>query len=231
MSSASSSELRTGRPTLSVGVLAGGAQDLGSNIALLERAGVRFVHVDVMDGRFCPPIMGSVADVASIETALIKDVHLMIDDPIEHVAEYARAGAGVITVHVETRDPDATLRAIATASPAVDSADRILRGLAVLPTTPLDALRPFLDLVDVVLVLGVTPGHPERDPAALDRLSEVANLVEDRDVLVAFDGGVTADEIGTLAGSGADVIVTGSAVFRGTARPAAVLATMQGQLA
>jgi ribulose-phosphate 3-epimerase len=230
MSSASSSERRLGFPTLSVGVLAGGAPDLRANVALLERAGVRFVHVDVMDGRFCPPTMGGVDEVASIETSLVKDVHLMIADPIEHVADYARAGAGVISVHVETFDPAATLRAIAAASPAVDPADRVRCGLAVLPTTPTEALSPFLDLVDTLLVLGVTPGDRERDPAALDRLSRVAGLVDGRDVLVAFDGGVTADEIGTLADAGADIIVSGSAVFSAAKPPAAVLATMLEQL-
>jgi ribulose-phosphate 3-epimerase len=222
MNSTPSSELLALRPALSVGVLAGGHVALRSNLELLERSGVPLVHIDVMDGEFCSVRAGSVADVADIETRLLKDVHLMVADPTAHVAAYARAGAGLITVHAESRDPAAALRAIA--------AHCVRRGLAILPTTPIEALLPFVDVIDVVLVLGVIPGERERDPAALSRVSAAAALVHDRGVLVAFDGGVTADDVGALAAAGADLIVSGSAIFSGGRAPEEVLATMQGQL-
>jgi ribulose-phosphate 3-epimerase len=231
MSSSPSSELRALTPALSVGVLAGGEGALTANLRMLERAGVGAVHVDVMDGRFCPVEMGGTTAVASIETHLFKDVHLMIHDPIEHVTEYAAAGADLITMHVETGDPAATLGAIAELRNVNACARSVLRGLALLPGTPLRAITPFLDLVDVLLVLAVTPGVPGTDPSARARLADARRLVRGRDVLVAFDGGVKPGDIGALAGLGADLIVSGSAIFAGPTPPSDVVAAMQAQLA
>jgi ribulose-phosphate 3-epimerase len=222
--------LRQLTPALSVGVMAGGEGALAANLEMLRRLGVGVVHVDVMDGRFVPVESGGVAAVASIETDLLKDVHLMIDDPIEHVADYAAAGADLITVHVEARDPADTLRSIADL-PNGNAPDRpVLRGLALLPATPIEAVTPLIDLVDVLLVLAVTPGVPGTDPAAGSRLAAARAIADDLAVLVAFDGGVKPDDVASLAGLGADLIVSGSAIFAGPAPPADVVAAMQAQL-
>ena len=231
MSSPPSSELGELTPALSVGVLAGGEGALAANLEMLARLGVGVIHVDVMDGRFVPVEVGGVAAVTSIETDLLKDVHLMIEDPIEHVADYAAAGADLITVHVETRDPAATLRAIADLPNANAPGRPVLRGLALLPATPLEAVTPLLDLVDVLLVLAVTPGVPGTDPAARTRLADARAVAEGRGVLVAFDGGVKPDDVASLAGLGADLIVSGSAIFAGPAPAADVVSAMQEQLA
>jgi ribulose-phosphate 3-epimerase len=230
MSSSLASELHALSPTLSVGVLAGGEGALVANLEMLERAGVRLVHVDVMDGRFCPTELGGVDAVASIKTSLLKDVHLMIDEPVDHVAEYAAAGADLITVHAETRDPAATLRAIGTLPNSNGEGRSVLRGLALLPASPLDTVTPYLDLVDVLLVLAVTPGVAGTDPSARARLAEARRLLHGREVLLAFDGGVKPDDVATLVGLGADLIVSGSAIFVGHAPPSLVVAAMQAQL-
>jgi len=230
MCSLPSSELRELTPALSVGVMAGGEGALAANLEMLEGLGVGVVHVDVMDGHFVPVDLGGVAAVMSIETDLLKDVHLMIEDPIEHVADYAAAGADLITVHVETRDPAATLRAIADL-PNVNAPGRpVLCGLALLPATRLEAVTPLLDLVDVLVVLAVTPGVPDTDPAARIRLSDARALADDHGVLVAFDGGVKPNDVASLAGLGADLIVSGSAIFAGSAPATDVVAAMQVQL-
>jgi ribulose-phosphate 3-epimerase len=230
MSSPPSSDLRELTPALSVGVMAGGESALAANLEMLQRLGVGVVHVDVMDGRFVPVDVGGIAAVMSIESDLRKDVHLMIEDPIEHVAEYAAAGADLITVHVETRDPGTTLRAIADL-PNVNAPGRpVSCGLALLPSTQLQAVSPLLDLVDVLLVLAVTPGVPGTDPAARIRLADARAIADDHGLLVAFDGGVKPDDVAALAAIGADLIVSGSAIFAGPAPAADVVAAMQAQL-
>ena len=212
---------------------AGGAERLGEHLAMLAGAGVPLVHVDVMDGRFWPLQRGGADAVAALDTPLLKDVHLMVDAPLDQLPAYARAGADVVTVHLEALDdPGAALRAIGALENANDPRRPVRRGLAVLPSTPVDAAADWLDLVDLLLVLGVGPDRPGRDPHAHDRLARAADLTRGRDgVLVGFDGGVTPGEVGALAALGADLVVTGTAVFSDERPPADVIAAMHGQLA
>jgi ribulose-phosphate 3-epimerase len=195
---------------------------LGAELALLERAGVALVHVDVMDGCFCPPLTVGPPVVRAMRTPLLKDVHLMIQDPLDKVADYVGAGADIVTVHVEsTTHVHRVLQHLATLPNANDPERGLVRGLALNPGTPLAALEPLLDELELVLLLAVNPGWGAQRfiPATMARIAAAREMIErsGRDVLLGVDGGITRDNVGQLAGTGVDVVVTGSAVFDGKA--------------
>lgn len=214
--------LRSLRPTLSVGMLTADLLSLGSELAILERAGVGVVHVDVMDGCFVPPLTVGPPIVKALKTTLLKDVHLMIRDPLEKLGDYVAAGADMITVHQESCvHIHRVLQALGGMKPPADPARGIVRGIALNPGTPLETLRPLLPEVEMVLLLAVNPGWGGQRfiPATLERLREVKQIVaaSGRDIVVGVDGGVTRDNVGSIAAAGAELIVTGSAVFDGKA--------------
>ena len=211
---------------LSVGINAADPLRVGEEIDLLGDAGVRFLHVDVMDGRFCPQLMGSAGLVAALPDGFTVDVHLMVEDPLAHVDSFVAAGAGVLTFHLEaTHHPHRVLQSLAGSG--------VTRGVALSPGTPVPALEPLLDDVDLVLMLAVNPGWPGQSfiPATAGRLAAARELIGDREIMLAVDGGVTRDNVDYVASLGADVIVAGSAVFAGgdTARGArAMMAATAG---
>lgn len=207
-------------PTISVGMLTADLANLGRDIALLEGTGVPIVHFDVMDGCFCPASTIGPPVVAAVETSMLKDVHLMIEAPLRKVGDYVKAGADMVTVHVESdRYVRRTLVELGAMENANDAERGILRGVAVNPGTPVWALEPLLDVVDYVLVLAVDPGWGGQRFGAPtpERVAQIRSLVaaSGRDILVGVDGGVTKANIGEVAATGADIIVTGSAVFDG----------------
>lgn len=214
------SMLRELAPTVSVGMLTADLANLGRDIAVLEGTGVGVVHFDVMDGCFCPATTIGPPVVKAVRTAMVKDVHLMIEAPLHKVAGYVAAGADIVTVHVESeRYVRRVLVELGSMANANDADRGIVRGVALLPGTPVAAVEPVLDLADYVLVLAVDPGWGGQkfgDPTP-DRVAEVRSLVASsgRDILVGVDGGVTKANIGEVAATGADLIVTGSAVFDG----------------
>lgn len=212
--------LRTLAPTVSVGMLTADLADLGRDIAVLEGTGVGVVHFDVMDGCFCPMTTIGPPIVKAVRTSMIKDVHLMIEAPLRKVADYVAAGADMVTIHVESeRYVRRTLVELGSMENANEPARGIVRGLALLPGTPVAAIEPVLDLTDYVLVLAVDPGWGGQRFASPtpERVAEVRSLVAASgcDVLVGVDGGVTKANIAEVAATGADLIVTGSAVFDG----------------
>lgn len=214
--------LRSLRPTLSVGMLTADLLSLGSELAILERAGVGVVHVDVMDGCFVPPLTVGPPIVKALKTTLLKDVHLMIRDPLEKLGDYVAAGADMITVHQESCvHIHRVLQALGGIKHPADPARGIVRGIALNPGTPLETLRPLLPEVEMVLLLAVNPGWGGQRfiPATLERLREVKQIVaaSGRDIVVGVDGGVTRDNVESIAAAGAELIVTGSAVFDGKA--------------
>ncbi len=214
--------IRDAAPTLSVGMLTADLLSLGSEIALLEGAGVRLVHFDVMDGCFCPMTTIGPPVVKAVRTPLVKDVHLMIEEPRTKVADYVAAGADLVTVHVEAdRHLHRVLQELGGLENANDPERGLLRGAALNPGTPVEALEPLFDHLDYVLLLAVNPGFGGQRFAAETprRLERVRALVEasDRDVLLGVDGGITRDNVADVAALGPDVIVTGSAVFDGRA--------------
>jgi len=209
-------------PTISVGILTADLMALGADLARLDGTGVPLLHVDVMDGCFTPMMTVGPPLVKAMRTPLLKDVHLMITDPLEKLADYVSAGADVITVHVEScTHVHRVLQQLGTMKNATDAARGIVRGLALNPGTPLEAIEPLLDDVDLVLLLAVNPGWGGQRfiPATIGRIARARRMLEaaGRRILLGVDGAITKDNIRSVAGTGVDLVVTGSAVFDGKA--------------
>ena len=218
-------QLRSLAPTLSVGVLTADWMSLGAEVAILENAGVSLLHFDVMDGRFCPALTMGPALVKAVRTPLLKDVHLMIEEPLDKIAAFVDAGADVLTFHVEaTTHPHRVLQALRGAVNANDPARGVARGIALNPGTPLEAAEPLLDEVDIVFLLAVNPGWGGQKfiPATRRRMDRLLEMIRrsGRDILIGLDGGITRDNLSDAVHSRADIIVTGSAVFDGKAAAA-----------
>ncbi|HTL68693.1 MAG TPA: ribulose-phosphate 3-epimerase [Lacunisphaera sp.] len=211
--------LGAGAPHLSVGVVSANWMALEADLRALDEAAVKLLHFDVMDGCFCPMSTLGAALVAKVRTPLLKDVHLMIDEPLPQLEAYVAAGADIVTIHVEsTRHPHRALQALGRMKNVNDPARGIARGLALNPGTPLEVVAPLRDELDLVLLLGISPGWGGQQlvPTTGDRLRRLRDLVGD-DVLVGVDGGITRQNASALAGTGVDIVVTGSAVFEGGA--------------
>lgn len=214
--------LRELSPTVSVGLLTADLLRLGSEISLLERTGVRIVHVDVMDGCFVPAMTVGPPWIKALTGSLLKDVHLMVQDPIGKVADYVACGADIITVHVEADlHIHRVLQSLGKMVNANDPARGLVRGIALNPGTPVEALEPLLDEVEMVTLLAVNPGWGGQSfiPSTFPRIEKVRRLLlqQKRDILLGVDGGVTRANIAEIGAAGADIIVTGSAVFDGKA--------------
>jgi ribulose-phosphate 3-epimerase len=185
---------------------------LAEEVRAVEAAGADWIHVDVMDGRFVPNITVGPLILRAIrrETTLPLDVHLMILEPERYVADFREAGADWISVHVE-------------ASPHLHRTVQNIRalgaraGVALNPHTPEDAVRYLLDDLDLILVMSVNPGFGGQAfiPEVLPKLRALRALIDStkRDIVLAIDGGVSAETAGAAIRAGARVLVAGSAVF------------------
>jgi ribulose-phosphate 3-epimerase len=198
-------------PLLSVGIATADWMHMGDELRRLEAAGADYVHIDVMDGCFCPQLTVGAQVIGALRTKLPKDVHLMIEEPLEKVRAYVDAGADMLTFHVEaTRHPHRVLQALGKS---------VKRGIALNPGTPVTAVEPLLDEVELVLVLAVNPGWGGQRfaPGTERRLAAVRELIDrsGRAVMLGVDGGVTRENVGSVAAMGVNVIVAGSAVFDG----------------
>lgn len=203
---------------LSVGVLSADLMSLADDIALLERSGVGMLHFDVMDGHFVPQLTVGPAFVKAVKTKMLKDVHLMIENPFDFIKQYASAGADIISVHVESCvHVRACLQFIGTFKNINDPQRGIAAGVAVNPGTALCDVKPLLEDADVVTLLGVNPGFPGQTlyPDTAARAEKLRELIEEtgRDIFLCIDGGVTKENIGEVAKMEPDIVVTGSAVF------------------
>ncbi len=212
--------IRNAAPTISVGMLTADLRCLGAEIALLEKTGVQLVHFDVMDGRFCPMLTLGPPVVAAVQTSMLKDVHLMIEEPLDQLSAFVAAGADILTFHVEsTGHPHRALQALGGMKNANDPDLGLIRGVALNPGTPLGSLEPLLEDLDYVLLLAVNPGWGGQTfiDSTADRLARVREMIaaSGRDILVGVDGGVKKNNLERIAGLGPDLIVTGSAVFDG----------------
>ena len=207
---------------LSIGVLSADLMALAGDIALLERNGVELLHFDVMDGHFVPQLTVGPAFIKAVKTKMLKDVHLMIENPFESIRQYAAAGADIISVHVESCvHVRACLQLIGTLKNINDPQRDIARGIAVNPGTALCDVKPLLEEADVVTLLGINPGYPGQklyaDTAA--RAEKLKELIAetDREIFLCIDGGVTKENIGEVAAMRPDIVVSGSAVFENKA--------------
>ena len=195
---------------------------LGDQCRLVLEAGAGMLHFDVMDGHFVPNISFGVPVLASLHQGIPSaffDVHLMISHPLAYVDAFARAGAGLINFHLESEDdPAAVLAAIRAAG--------CKTGMTIKPGTPAEALDPWLDQLDLVLVMSVEPGFGGQkfQPQALEKLRWLRAEREKRglDFMLEVDGGVDAATAPACVEAGADVLVAGSAIF-GAADPAAAV--------
>jgi ribulose-phosphate 3-epimerase len=218
----SARELGDRAPQLSVGVLTADLLRLGAELEALDSAGVTIAHVDVMDGVFCPQMTVGPPLVKALPDRFVKDVHLMIDEPLDKVQAYVDAGAGILTFHVEsTRHPHRVLQSLAGSG--------VVRGVALNPGTPVSTLEPLLDDLELVLVLGVNPGWGGQSfiPSTERRVAEARGLVGEREIVVAVDGGITTSNVERIASLGVDLIVTGSAVFDGVSPEANARAMLE----
>jgi len=187
-----------------------------------------------MDGRFTPSITVGPPLIRAIRTPRLKDVHLMIRDPLAALADYVAAGADMITVHVESCvHIHRVLQQLGAMKNANDPGRGLGRGIALNPGTPIEAIVPLLDEVDLVLLLAINPGWGGQAflPSTFARLARVRQLIaaSGRPILLGVDGGITRANVGKLAGTGVDLVVTGSAIFDGDT-PAANAAAMLASL-
>ena len=168
--------LRQLSPTLSVGVLAADLMKLGEEVSQLEKTDVKLAHVDVMDGCFTPMMTVGPSFLKALKTPLLKDVHLMIQDPLEKVDEYVAAGADVITVHAESGTHiHRVFQKLGQMSNANDPARGLVRGVALNPGTPLAVLNPLIDEVELIMLLGINPGWGGQSfiPSTFARIEKV----------------------------------------------------------
>jgi ribulose-phosphate 3-epimerase len=193
---------------------------LGEQIAALEAAGCRMLHVDVMDGHFVPNITIGPPVVESLRksTRLILDVHLMIEDPDKYAPIFIRAGADYVSVHQEAcRHLDRTLRMI--------RSEGAKPGVVINPGTPVAMLEDVLDLADHVLIMSVNPGFGGQQfiPNALRKVRELAGRRKERGLQfpIEIDGGVTRENIGRIIDAGVEWVVAGSSIFHTVNPPAA----------
>ncbi len=187
---------------------------LADEIERVRSGGAKVLHVDVMDGHFVPNITIGLPVVKSIRKAtdMVIDTHLMISEPGRYAVEFVKAGANMVSVHVEADDHlQRTLTAIREAGAQA--------GIAINPGTPLEMLSEALPYADFVLLMSVNPGFGGQKfvPTMLDKLRRLKAMIDARglNVRIEIDGGVDASNISEIVAAGAEIIVAGSAVFGG----------------
>lgn len=199
---------------LSPSLLAADFANLGDQVRRLDEAGAQYVHIDVMDGMFVPSISFGLPVIKSIRpySERIFDVHLMIEEPVRYIEDFANAGADLITVHAEAcKHLDRTIAAIKERG--------LLAGVALNPSTPLTELTYILPKVDMVLLMSVNPGFGGQKyiPYVTDKIRDLKKMIEKtgQSIDIEVDGGVTLDNVAQIMDAGANIIVAGTAVFRG----------------
>ncbi|MDE8702975.1 ribulose-phosphate 3-epimerase [Adlercreutzia equolifaciens] len=196
-------------------ILSANFMDLGADIALIERAGAAFVHIDVMDGHFVPNLTMGVPLLKQLKpaTSLVCDVHLMIDNPLVELPWFIDAGADLLNVHVEALSEADLVRAIAQIHEA-----GLLAAAALKPKTPASALAPVIGDLDMALVMSVEPGFSGQSyiagsEAKVAEVAAMARAAGNEAMLIQVDGGIGTATAPLVAAAGADVLVCGNAVF------------------
>ena len=201
---------------LSPSILAADFKVLGQEMKKTEENGAAYIHFDVMDGMFVPSISFGMPVLASINDATeqFMDAHLMVQEPIRYVEAFQKAGADYVTVHLEAcEDVKTTLDKI--------HACGMKAGLAVNPETDVKELVPYLEDVEMILIMSVHPGFGGQKfiPESLDKIREVRAMLNEKNLEtdIQVDGGIYVENVREVLDAGANVIVAGSAVFRGDA--------------
>lgn len=199
---------------LSPSILSADFGRLAEQVKICDEAGAQYIHIDVMDGLFVPQITIGMPVIKSLRkyTDKILDVHLMIEEPDRYVADFADAGADIITVHAEAcKHLDATINHIKELG--------VMAGVAINPATPVSNIHLILPKVDMALIMSVNPGFGGQSllPYTIDKVRELSEYAKSKGLKfdIEVDGGVKENNIDQFLDAGANIIVAGSAVFNG----------------
>lgn len=197
---------------LSPSILACDYNILGAQVKEAYEAGAKYMHLDVMDGLFVPSISLGMPVIKSLRKAtdVVFDTHLMINEPIRYIDDFVEAGSDIITFHLEATDKvEETINKI--------KAAKIKAGIVINPETPVEAIKPYLSMVDMVLIMSVHPGFGGQKyiPEATDKIRQARKLIDEAgyNIDLEVDGGVNLSNVKDVLEAGANVIVAGSAVF------------------
>jgi len=214
--------MRSSSVKVAPSILSADFSKLGEEIRDIEKGGCDLIHVDVMDGVFVPNITIGPCVIRSIRkaTRLTLDVHLMIDNPLRYIEDFRKAGSDWLTVHVEACDNvNVSLEKIRSLGAKA--------GISLKPATPLDAIKKYLDAIDLVLIMTVEPGFGGQEflPEAAEKITGLRKIYKG---IISVDGGITPQTAKSCVDSGVNILVAGTSVFASSDRKKAIKTLREG---